>query len=462
MGNLSNGPRQAAGAKAMTSGTFLSSSSTSDGEKHAGMTRRRLLAGSAAVTGLALLPATAKPVAPAKVPRLRRGGSIHTMMNWADLEPGSKDRFVWPPFARPHFDTPASFLRQLAATGIDFVRMTLDQGPWLQARGARLQQLDNILLKKCRHILDSGLDVIVDFHPVNQVPQYAPVRIAADIDGQLFKEYAAIIGHVAGVLKTLDPQRVALEPFNEPPYGYNSRTAARWQAMMELMHGKIRAANPHIAIIWSGAKSGDSTGLLAVRPERFPDRNIIWTFHYYAPHIFTHQGVRTSQENMLYYRYLTDIPFPANAGSIVLTQQAIGHNVMIDTAFPPVQRKRMQLQAMEATRKFADSNFGPADIENEFDTVSQWAATNGIPADRILLGEFGVVRRSDVGNGPSGTHRNAWMRAVREAAEKRRFGWALWDINQPQMGIVYNRDTPVFDAGDLAALGLRDPLKTGG
>ena len=446
----------------MTSGTLLPSSGTGKVEKHTGMTRRSLLAGSAAASGLALLPATAKPAPPAKMPRLRRGGSIHTMMNWADLEAGSKDRFSWPPFTRAHFDIPASFLRQLAATGIDFIRMTLDQGPWLQARGARLQQLDDILLQKCRHILDSGLDLIVDFHPVNQVPQYAPVRIAADINSQLFKDYASIIGHVAGVLKALDPQRIAIEPFNEPPYGYNSRTAARWQEMMELMHGKIRAANKDIAVVWSGAKSDDSTGLLAVRPERFPDRNIIWTFHYYAPHIFTHQGVRTTQDNMLYYRYLTDIPFPANAGSLVLMQQAIGHNIMIDTAFPPAKRKMLQLQAFEATRKYAASHLGPADIESEFDTVSQWATRNGIPAERILLGEFGAVRRSDIGNGPSGTHRNAWMRAVRVAAEKRRFGWALWDINQPQMGIVYNRDTPVFDAGDLAALGLRDPLKTGG
>jgi endoglucanase len=256
----------------MTSGTPLPSSGTGKDQDHAGMTRRSLLAGSAAATGIALLPATAKPAPPAKMPRLRRGGSIHTMMNWADLEAGSRDRFAWPPFARAHFDIPAFFLRQLAASGIDFVRMTLDQRPWLQARGARLRQLDNILLQKCHHILDNGLDLIVDFHPVNQVPKYSPVNIAADINAQLFKDYAAIIGHVAGVLKAFDPQRVAIEPFNEPPYGYDSRTAARWQAMMELMHGKIRAANPGIAVVWSGAKSGDSTGLLAVRPERFPDR----------------------------------------------------------------------------------------------------------------------------------------------------------------------------------------------
>lgn len=393
----------------------------------------------------------------AKTPRLKRGGSIHTMMNWADLKPGSKERFAWPPFSRAHFDIPTHFLEQLAATGIDFVRMTVDQGPFLQAAGRQKAQLDRILLAKCKQILNAGLNLVVDIHPVNQVAKYHPDLITKDINGPLFKQYASMVGHVAGVLKALDPARVVFEPFNEPPYGYQPATLRRWQKMMEIMHAAIRAKNPDITIIWSGAKGGGIDALMAVQPERFPDKNIIWTFHYYTPHFFTHQGVRTSQDNMLYYRYLSDLPYPAGAGNIVLARQTIEQNIMVDNSFSAVKRKALQHRAIEAANGYIRKNHTPEDVRRDFGKVVNWANKNNIPANQILLGEFGVVRRSEQGNGPISSHRNTWLRAVREAAEQNGFGWAIWDINQPQMGIVLKRDTAVFDTGMLRALGLKKP-----
>lgn len=167
-----------------------------------GTSRRAFLlggaAGALAASGLGATPALA-----AKTPKLRRGGSIHTMMNWADLEPGSKDRFSWPPFSAAHFQTPPAFLRQLRATGIDFIRITIDQGPFLQAEGSRAAELDKILLRKCQEVLAADLSVVVDFHPVNQVEKYAPVNIVSNITGQLFKDYTAMVARAAGVLRRL-------------------------------------------------------------------------------------------------------------------------------------------------------------------------------------------------------------------------------------------------------------------
>ena len=376
-------------------------------------------------------------------------------MNWADLKPGSTDRFAWPPFSRAYFDIPDKFLHQLAGTGIDFLRLTLDQGPFLQAEGSHKAELNAILLAKCRKILAAGLDLVVDIHPVNQVEKYHPYKIASDINAPLFKYYAAMVADVAGTLKELDPRRVAFEPFNESPYGYRPATLARWQKMMEIMHAGIRAKNPDIPVIWSGAKSADITGLLAVEPARFQDDNIFWSYHYYTPHPFTHQGVRVSQANMVYYRYLSDLPYPANQGNAVLTQQVIEQSIMVDNSFPPAKRKQLQLQAAKAVRDYVKSGHNSEMIEKDFDAVSTWAQKNKIPSTRIFLGEFGVVNRSREGNGPVSSHRYAWLRAVRSAAEDRGFGWALWDINQPQMGIVQKRDTALFDERMLHALGLK-------
>lgn len=417
--------------------------------------RRSVLAAMAAGLGAAILPAS--PAKATAGPKLRRGGSIHTMMNWADLEPGSKDRFAWPPFSARHFQTPPAFFKALRKTGIDFIRITIDQGPFLQATGMRRDELDRTLLRKCEEVLTHGLDVVVDFHPVNQVEKYTPVRILSSLHDQLFADYVTMIGRAARVLKSIDPSRVALEPFNEPLFGYDFATAARWQRMMETMHAAIRRENQNITVVWSGARSADITGLYATSPERFGDERIVWSFHYYAPHIFTHQGVLTSQENMLHFRYLSDIPYPANLGSASLLHEIVEHNLMIDTSLSRAQRTKMQRAAVEAVNTYMRGNFGPKNIREDFDRVSEWASTNNIPPQRILLGEFGVARRATGGNGPASRHRNIWMREVRMAAEAHGFGWAIWDINQPQMGVVYQRDTEIFDDGALHALGLRNP-----
>ncbi|MGE3245016.1 MAG: glycoside hydrolase family 5 protein [Beijerinckiaceae bacterium] len=425
------------------------------GTAAAPLTRRTMLGLSAA--GAAMAGFAAQAATPSRAPRLHRGGSIHTLMNWAELEPGSKDHHVWPPFAQAKYQTPASFLDRLRATGIDHLRLTVDQGPFLQAQGARKSELDAILLRKCRFILDRGLDVIVDFHPISQIAKYHPFKIAADIGGQLFKDYAAMIAHVAGVLKALDPARVALEPFNEPPYGYDPRTTARWQKMMEVMHAGIRARNRDIAVVWSGAKSSDIEALVQIDPKPFRDDNIFWSFHYYSPHPFTHQSLRSSQGNLRHYRYLTDIPYPAREGNAALLLDTINANLTMDRNMVGPQRRVLQRKAADFIRTYLADDFGPHTIARDFDKANAWARKNGIPSQRIFLGEFGVIRRNASGNGPINRQRLAWLRDVRKAAEARGFGWSIWDINQPEMGIVYKRDVPAFDDGMIEALGLKNP-----
>lgn len=130
---------------------------------------------------------------------------------------------------------------------------------------------------------------------------------------------------------------------------------------------------------------------------------------------------------------------------------------MIDSSLSSAKRTELLAKSTEAINEYMRLDFGPGNIRRDFDMASEWAARNRIPPSRIFLGEFGVVRRAPGGNGPASRHRNIWLREVRMAAEAHGFGWALWDINQPQMGIVHKRDTPDFDLGMIRALGLQNP-----
>ena len=413
--------------------------------------RRGFLTGSVAFAATITTPGLAQTDSP-RAPRLRRGGSIHSMLNWPELEAGAKERFVWPPFSAAKYQINSHLLALFKRAGLDFIRLTIDPGPFLSAQGPRRDEMDAILLNRCRLILDAGLNVIADFHPISQAASWTPDRIVTDAN--TFAAYTVLIGRTAAALRALDPARVALEFMNEPPYGYDASTSARWQRMLLDMHKACRLANPQVTLVMSGAAGGGSRGLLNIGPRAFSDRNIYWSFHYYGPHAFTHQGVVTSQSNMRHYRYLSDLPWPAAAGDSSATEQSIRQAILADKSLNAVQRTLMEGAAAQVVREYFASDFGVKDIAAEFDQVAQWAKNNNIGNDRILLGEFGAARRNSHGNGALSRHRENWLRDVRLQAEQRGFAWALWDIDNEQMGLVTRRGSGVLDAAALKALGL--------
>ncbi|MDH7794172.1 MULTISPECIES: cellulase family glycosylhydrolase [unclassified Beijerinckia] len=428
------------------------------------LSRRIVLASAAGAACVAALPliGAGPPLAASPAPRLRRGGSIHTMMNWADVEPGDPQRYAWPPFSTPHFNIGAGLLRAYRQCGLDHIRMTIDSGPFLQADPEQLKQANQILLERCRQILAEDLQVVVDFHPTQQVERFGPERIVANETGALFKAYVVVLASVAEAMKELDPTRVALELMNEPPYGYDGFTAARWRRMLSAMHRAIRQVNPALPLVISGAAGGGIPGLLSLQPSDFNDPNLFWSFHYYDPHVFTHQGVVTSQSNMLYFRYLSGLAWPADRTNVQAVTTLIAAKIDVDPRPPIADRERLKQEAFDAVEQYEKSKFSEDRIRADFGKVEAWARDNGIASERIYLGEFGIMRETPEQPGAKSHDREAWMRAIRASAERRGFGWALWDINDTQMGLVEQRNRLPLHDGTLSALGLssRPPRQT--
>lgn len=385
---------------------------------------------------------------------LRRGGSIHSALNWPELEAGSHDRFLWPPFAAAKYQMSPRLLKAFRRAGLDFIRLTVDPGIFMATQGMRRDELDAILLSRCRLILDAGMAVVVDFHPIMQVPAWTADRIVTDAATN--RAFIELIGRTAGALRALDASKVALEAMNEPPHGYDKASAERWQHMLARMHKAARAAHPDLTLVLTGAASGGILGLKNVDARAFADDNIYWSFHYYSPHHFTHQGVVTSQSNMLHFRYLTDLPYPSDAANPELATEMVRQAVRADRSLNALQRVGVESAAINAVRAYFSARFDARSIAADFDEVTSWAQRQGVKSERILLGEFGAARRNQRGNGALNRHRLDWMRDVRQAAEQRNFAWALWDIDDDQMGLVTRRGSNLLDGPTLQALGLDD------
>ena len=172
----------------------------------------------------------------------RRGVAIHNMMNWAAVDQTDRSHYVSPAFVGGGFGTSDALLGNVAAAGFDFIRLTVDPGPFLQFTGAMRSGLDHLLIATVERMIARGFCVLVDFHPNSQVPEYAPEKLVQATDDPLFVAYAEIIKRTAELLNKLDTNRVALELMNEPQYGWDAPTTARWQLMLEQLHRAARNA----------------------------------------------------------------------------------------------------------------------------------------------------------------------------------------------------------------------------
>jgi hypothetical protein len=118
---------------------------------------------------------------------------------------------------------------------------------------------------------------------------------------------------------------------------------------------------------------------------------------------------------------------------------------------PVVQREK------QVTRKLLSdyelTGHDRARMRADFKAVADWAARQGIPAQRVFLGEFGCTSMANhVRLGPD---RVQWLRAVRETAEEFGFGWALWAY-KGYGGMALFDEKNSIDVDIAAALNLKD------
>jgi endoglucanase len=375
-------------------------------------------------------------------PTFRRGIGISHLMAWAPLEPAPSKNFVFPPFSYPD----AAFERELKAlrrTGFDFVRFAVDPGPFLQWHGERRQYLMQKLIGTARLILACDLSVIVDFHPSDMHPDYLGAKIATGPEAPLFNDYVRMVSQTAAALSDLHSSRVALEVMNEPPM-----RARLWRPMRDAAYAGVRKAAPKLLLVLDGGEEGNLEGTIALDTYR-DDPNVLFSFHYYRPWQFTHQGMAGMAAE-----YLTDVPYPANARRV---QQSIEATIATIAAakLTPSERAEAQTKARRDLESYRASRFDRSDIAADFDKVARWAREHSIPSHRVVVGEFGAMDNAQRGVATRQAERLRWLSDVREEAEAHGFAWAAW-VHSGSIGfsLVERDGSTELDPGVLRALGF--------
>ena len=169
---------------------------------------------------------------------------------------------------------------------------------------------------------------------------------------------------------------------------------------------------------WSGPDD-----LPAIRP--IDDDNIIYTFHFYLPHEFTHQGATWGSAH---WRPLRNVPYP-------LTQENV-QPVLVG----------LSENSANALRRLAEQRVDLAWIERRMQVVIDYARQYRVP---LYCGEFGVYRAFTP---PDSRYR--WLSDVVKTLEKHRIGWAMWDYKGGFALLETDKPEPIADEGTLRALGL--------
>lgn len=340
---------------------------------------------------------------------LRRGINLSNWFGQVSSPPG---------YTLQHFQAAitAQDLALIRQMGFDFVRLPIDPGPMFhtgradQISGDYLNDLDSAL----KMLADQNLSVLID------------IQASDDFKHQLatndtfVEEFADFWRAFAQHYATTDPNKVFFEILNEPEL----TDAYRWYGVQAKLADAIREGAPQHTIIATGAHWSDDDDLIFLEPIRDP--NVIYNFHYYEPHIFTHQGATWSTN---YWHFITGLTYPsdpANAAKVAATIPDAQHRLTII---------RYGQDHWDATR-----------IEADIQQVNDWARHWNVP---VICNEFGAYRKN-----PNLDDRAKWLTDVRTALEKYNIGWAMWDYDGG-FSVVNKQDgqtTP--DDATVRALGL--------
>lgn len=388
---------------------------------------------------------------------LMRGVNIHEWLNWSPLEADGSYR--WPPYrsvaewlagGRSASDWPdGDPLAAIRGLGFDYVRLTVDPGPLLANEGARRDEALAVLADAVQKLLAADLTVVLNLHSVSQVPQYGMDVVNGPAGSEAIAGYIAMTADVARMLVPLGVGQVAFEPYNEPAhYPCDASGSEDWQEIMARTVAAIRAVSPELTIVATGGCGGSVTGLTDLRPE-FDDPNLLYSFHMYEPHSFTHQRAETTSD------FASGLPWPASAGSAELTVEMLKAH-MLAAGLSEAEMARNLAAVGGAIEAYFAENWGEPQVTARIGEAVEWAKANRIPPERLFMGEFGAILMSADGRmGAFNADRLRYLSAVRQAAEANGIPWAIWEYANPYgMSVIAPSGPAVADREMLGALGL--------
>ncbi|MEC9357331.1 MAG: cellulase family glycosylhydrolase [Pseudomonadota bacterium] len=251
-----------------------------------------------------------------------------------------------------------------------------------------------------------------------QLDDASKQRLAVD---SIARQRLATLWQVlAKALAAIPPDDLVFELLNEPTV----EDAASVQSLMAQLVAAVREIAPQRTLVVAGPHFADAQDLLKLQP--LADPNLIYSFHFYEPHNFTHQGANWGWPM---WRQLHNLPYPSSPEAVA---------PVLDTLTP---------EARPHAEFYGQERWNRDRLAAPITQVADWARRHRL---KLWCSEFGVYRYY-----VNEQFRAAWLRDARELFEARDIAWTHWDYTD---GFGLSRGEPgarVADPEIVSALGLR-------
>lgn len=327
-------------------------------------------------------------------------------------------------FAQAHHYTPSYFqsyftledVRLIRELGFGHIRFTLNPEILLNEQSPDVlnQEMLGYVDEALTMMVGEGLAVIVDLHPEDHFKHRLnrnPIAV------QTFTTFwKALAAHLA----PRDPDTLFLEVLNEPILA----DAQAWAAIQRTLLAAMREGAPYHTLIATGHRWSEIPELLELEP--VDDPNVVYNFHCYEPHIFTHQGATWG---VPYWEQLRRVPYPA-------------HSDTIEALLPTLTDE----EAKAGLTRYREGEWNKGKMTAWIRQAAAWGQQYHVP---LTCNEFGVYRAKSLPE-----HRLAWLNDVRSALESYGIGWTMWDYAGGFSVVNTIEGRRVADAGTVEALGL--------
>lgn len=338
-------------------------------------------------------------------------------------------------FLTPIVASPASYITEdelsmLTTLGFDHARVLVHLGQVftegspavLDAEG--LAELDAGLDLLLAH----GLRAIVDLH--NTDPERGGERYSYRLEQEpgFIDQFVEFWRAFAKHLSVRDPERLLLQPMNEPIF---EGRAAEWASQQDRLVRAIRQSAPQHTILVTGNDWSSRQAVMGLTS--LTDRNVVVDFHYYEPQTFTFQGYYQDATTgwPLQVAQLRGLPYPATEAELRTFAATVPSS-----------------SAADLVREYAAGHWNAEKHLANIANVKAWADEHGL---KLICTEFGAdsvfMTEAD---------QDRYVKEVRSALEHHGIPWSFYDYEQGYGIVRRGQNRMALDAPIVEALGM-DP-----